>query len=101
MAKTRREFLTETAVGLAAAAASAAGVAPVWPVEANEVFVALPSRVDARLKRAGASYYPWTTGSLPNGSVLPRDATLVRLVTSFATTAYEVDRFIAVAGASS
>src|SRR5580693_9005462 len=28
MAKTRREFLTETAVGLAAAAASAAGVAP-------------------------------------------------------------------------
>ena len=84
-----------------AAGLVAAGLALAWPVEANEVFVALPSRVDARLKRAGASYYPWTTGSLPNGSVLPRDATLVRLVTSFATTADEVDRFIAVAGASS
>ena len=79
----------------------AAGLAPAWPVEANEVFVALPSRIDAQLKQAGASYYPWTTGSLPSGSALPRDATLVRLVTSFATTADEVDRFVAIARASS
>jgi threonine aldolase len=84
-----------------AAGLVAAGLAPAWPVEANEVFVALPSRIDARLKHAGASYYPWTTGSLPSGSVLPRDATLVRLVTSFATTADEVDRFVATASASS
>jgi len=73
-----------------------AGLAPVWPVEANEVFVALPSRVDARLKAAGASYYPWTTDSLPNGTTLPRDSTLVRLVTSFATSVAEVDHFVAV-----
>jgi threonine aldolase len=83
-----------------AAGLVAAGLAPVWPVEANEVFVALPSRVDARLKSAGASYYSWTTGSLPSGTALPRDATLVRLVTSFATTAAEVDRFIAMSAPS-
>jgi threonine aldolase len=63
------------------------------------VFVALPSQIDARLKAAGASYYPWTTDSLPNGVALARDATLVRLVTSFASTADEVDRFVALARA--
>jgi threonine aldolase len=83
------------AVGLAAA-----GLATVWPVEANEVFVPLPARIDARLQAAGASYYPWTTDALPNGMVLPRDTTLVRLVTSFATTADEVDRFVTMAAAA-
>jgi threonine aldolase len=78
---------------------AAAGYAPVWPVEANEVFVALPQPIDARLKAAGALYYPWTTGGLPDGTVLPSGATLVRLVTSFATTAAEVDRFVAMARA--
>jgi threonine aldolase len=82
-----------------AAGLAAAGFAPVWPVEANEVFTPLPSRVDARLKAAGASYYPWTTEALPDGTALPSDAVLVRLVTSFATTLDEVDRFIAIARA--
>jgi len=81
-----------------AAGLAAADLVPVWPVEANEVFVALPSRVDVRLKAAGASYHPWTTDA-SNGVAPPRDATLVRLVTSFATTADEVDRFVAVARA--
>ena len=82
-----------------AAGLAAADIVPVWPVEANEVFVALPSQIDARLKAAGASYYPWTTDALPNGVALARDATLVRLVTSFATTADEVDRLVAIARA--
>jgi threonine aldolase len=82
-----------------AAGLAAADLVPVWPVEANEVFVALPSQIDARLKAAGASYYPWTTDSLPSGITLARDATLVRLITSFATTADEVDRFVALARA--
>ena len=77
-----------------AAGLAAADLVPVWPVEANEVFVALPSRVDARLKAAGASYYPWTTDARSNGVAPPRDATLVRLVTSFATTDDEVERFM-------
>ena len=79
---------------------AAAGLHPVWPVEANEVFVALPSSIDERLKAAGASYYPWTTDALPNGVIPARDTTLVRLVTSFATTAAEVDRFVATTRAS-
>jgi threonine aldolase len=79
---------------------AAAGLHPVWPVEANEVFVALPSSIDERLKAAGASYYPWTTDALPNGVMPAPDTTLVRLVTSFATTAAEVDRFVATTRAS-
>jgi threonine aldolase len=83
-----------------AAGLAAAGLAPVWPVEANEVFVPLPARIDERLKAAGAGYYPWNTDALADGIVLPRGATLVRLVTSFATTADEVDRFVATVRAS-
>ena len=33
------------------------GLAPVWPVEANLIFVALPRALDAKLKAAGADYY--------------------------------------------
>src|SRR5262245_62074054 len=71
---------------------AAAGFAPVWPVEANEVFVALPQGVRERLEAEGASFYLWTTESL--SVVLAPDAALVRLVTSFATTEREVERFL-------
>jgi len=77
-----------------AAGLTAAGLRPVWPVEANEIFVALPASIDARLKAAGASYYPWTTDALPDGMTVPRDSVLVRLVTSFATTPGDVARFL-------
>jgi threonine aldolase len=70
-----------------------AGLKPVWPVEANEVFVALPKATDERLRAAGASYYPWTTQSLGKSALPDGDHILVRLVTSFATTETEIDRF--------
>jgi threonine aldolase len=73
---------------------SQAGVPPIWPVEANEVFVALPTRLDERLRSAGAIYSQWRTNGEDLG--LPRDTRLVRLVTSFATTAAEVDSFTAI-----
>src|SRR5215475_6111960 len=82
-----------------AAGLAAADLVPVWPVEANEIFVVLPPQIDARLKAAGASYHPWTTDARSTGVAPARDATLVRLVTSFATTADEVDRFVALARA--
>ena len=63
------------------------------------MFVSFPSRLDAQLKSEGASYYSWTTESLPKGIALERDATLVRLVTSFATSPKEVDRFVELARA--
>src|SRR5215469_15675289 len=64
---------------------AAAGIKPVWPVDANEVFVPLGAEADRQLKSAGAMYYPWSTASIPAGLVLPPDVTLVRLVTSFST----------------
>jgi threonine aldolase len=75
----------------------AAGIKPVWPVEANEVFVPLGAEADRCLKAAGASYYPWTSASLPAGLVIAPGVTVVRLVTSFSTTEAEVDRFAALA----
>jgi threonine aldolase len=77
-----------------AAELSAIGCAPVWPVEANEVFAALPRAADERLRAAGASYYPWSSQSLPKGMTIAEDRTLVRLVTSFATTDDEIAQFV-------
>ena len=78
---------------------AAAGIKPVWPVEANEVFVPLSAEADRRLKGAGAMYYPWSTASMPAGLFLRPNVTLVRLVTSFSTTEADVDRFVALAAA--
>src|SRR5262249_23069246 len=51
-----------------AAGLTGAGLAPVWPVEANLVFVLLPKAVEARL-RAAARYYVRRSDSLPAGVV--------------------------------
>src|SRR3954453_17409525 len=66
-----------------AAGLTSAGRPPVWPVEANLVFIALPKAVEARLKAAGARYYVRRSESLP--ARLQADQCLIRLVTSFAT----------------
>ena len=73
---------------------AAAGHAPVWPVEANEVFVALPRETCERLEVAGARFYPWTSGSLPAGAAPTVHMTLIRLVCSFATAQAEIERFL-------
>jgi threonine aldolase len=69
---------------------AAVGLAPIWPVEANLVFVAMPRALDARLKAAGARYYGRTNTSLK----LNPDQILARLVTSFATKEDEIERFV-------
>jgi threonine aldolase len=71
---------------------AAAGLPPLFPVEANLVFVALPRALDAKLKAAGASYYMRATDSVK----LPSDQVLARLVTSFATRDEDVARFVSV-----
>ncbi len=63
---------------------------PLWPVEANLVFIALPRALDAKLKAAGANYYVRNSESL----ALPPDHVLARLVTSFATQDDEIERFV-------
>jgi len=69
---------------------SAVGLKPLWPVEANLVFVALPRALDARLRAAGADYYVRPSGRVAIGA----DNVLARLVTSFATQEADVERFV-------
>ena len=69
---------------------AAAGFVPVWPVEANLVFVVIPLTLDAKLKAAGASYYVRDDTSLDIGT----GNVLVRLVTSFSTVDDDVERFV-------
>jgi threonine aldolase len=76
------------------------GYPPVWPVEANLVFMILPQNVAARLKAAGAQFYVRHSESLPvNISISSADC-LVRLVTSFATHEDDVARFVELAAKS-
>ncbi len=66
------------------------GLKPVWPVEANLVFVVLPRALDAKLKAAGATYYIRASEGLDVGA----NNVLVRLVTSFATEESDIERFV-------
>lgn len=59
----------------------------------NEVFAIIEKGVDARLRAAGAVYHPWTTDSLPISERPGSGEVIIRLVTSWQTTAAEVDRF--------
>jgi threonine aldolase len=70
-------------------ALTAIGLRPVWPVEANLVFVVMPRTLDAKLKAAGASYYVRNSDNLDIGT----DNVLIRLVTSFATVDEDIERF--------
>ena len=76
-----------------ATALTAAGFAPVWPVEANLVFVMLPVGVHERLQAAGAHYYVIHTDRTAPATV-PAGHILARLVTSFATTQGHLDKLI-------
>jgi threonine aldolase len=76
----------------------AKGLPPVWPVEANLVFAVLPAETHKRLQAVGASYYPMHRDTGPPTMLRRADDVLVRLVTSFATTADEVDAFLAAVG---
>jgi len=80
-----------------AAAMTTIGHAPVWPVEANLVFVMVPKAIEERLRAAGARFYVRSSDSLPAGETVGSDHVLIRLVTSFATQAADIDRFVEVA----
>jgi threonine aldolase len=70
---------------------AAVGLRPVWSVEANLIFLVIPMALDAKLKAAGANYYVRSSESLDIGA----DNVLVRLVTSFATEADDIESFVA------
>jgi threonine aldolase len=70
---------------------AAIGIKPLWPVEANLVFAALPHALDAKLRAAGAAYYVRPSDGLDIGA----GNVLVRMVTSFDTKDEDVSRFVA------
>lgn len=64
-----------------------------WDTQANEVFAVIDRQAAARARDKGATFYDWLPPrEMPH--LLNESETLIRLVTSFATTADEVDRFI-------
>jgi threonine aldolase len=78
---------------LLASRLTAIGLSPVWPVEANLVFIKLPKAAEARMRAAGARFYVRRSESLAAGLALKPDECLIRLVTSFATREDEIDQF--------
>jgi threonine aldolase len=79
------------ATRLAAGLAVLPGLRLLLPVQANELFVSIPERVIAALLAEGFEFYRWAA---PAGVCGP----VIRLVTSFCTTAADVDAFVAAAG---
>ena len=68
------------------------GVRLGWPRQSNGVFAILPEAVDRRLRKANASYHPWSSDWLPVKSMPKKGETLFRFVTSFRTTAMEIEK---------
>jgi threonine aldolase len=85
------------AAALLASRLTEIGLKPIWPVEANEIFVALPPEADGRLRAAGATYAPWSSEFLPPGVSIAPGHKLVRLVTSFATIDSDSEKFVRIA----
>ncbi|WP_395712408.1 threonine aldolase family protein [Reyranella sp.] len=69
------------------------GTQLLYPVNANEIFVVLPSRVHDALQKAGVQYHPWPSDR-------PGERAF-RLVTAFDTSSSDVDRFLSLAKAAS
>jgi len=67
-----------------------AGAALLQPVDANEVFVALPEATVIALEQRGFEFYRWPLCTVPQGVA-------IRLVTSYATPRSHVEEFIAAA----
>lgn len=82
----------EHAARLAEGLAKAPGVRMPWPRQANEVFAFLPKETGAALRAAGVRYYDWTMRGV--GEQCAEDEVFVRLVTSFATSAADVEKLI-------
>jgi threonine aldolase len=78
------------AAGLARAIGASDHARLAWQPQANEVFAMMDRDVAARMKQAGAVFHEWPT---PAGVATKGNERLFRFVTSFATTAADVERF--------
>jgi len=68
------------------------GVRLLYPVEANELFIALPAAIHQALQGAGALYHPWPSDR-------PGERAY-RLVTAFDTASADLDRFLSIAASA-
>ncbi len=89
MAKNANDMAARLAAGLQATG----GTRLAWTPEANEVFAILPEEKAKAAEEAGARFYRWEVPHEMPGLLAP-DETLIRLVTSFATTKADVDTFL-------
>lgn len=78
----------QLADGIAASGGARLALRP----DANEIFAILTKHGEAKLRAAGAAFYPWKADHFAEKP--GRDEVLVRLVTSFQTRETEVDRFL-------
>ena len=65
------------------------GTALLYPVDANEIFVVLPSAMHDALQAGGAQYHPWPSDR-------PGERAF-RLVTAFDTDPADIDKFLSIA----
>ena len=63
-----------------------------WQPQANEVFAIMTEATMADLQKEGARFYPWPTPGFAAG-ITGEHEVITRFVTSFATTAEEVEAF--------
>lgn len=68
-----------------------------WAPEGNEVFPILSAAAATRLRAAGAMFHDWGAPDLSPAAPVLAGHSVARLVCSFATTAEEVDAFVAAA----
>jgi threonine aldolase len=64
-----------------------------WPTGSNELFAILRNDAIKALREKGATFYDWPAGPALKAS-MREDETLIRLVTSFATSEADVDGFL-------
>jgi threonine aldolase len=75
----------------------APGVRAAWPTEANEVFVVAPRESAEAWRAAGAKFHDWPTRALASELAPGPGEILLRLVTSFETSAAEIEALVALA----
>jgi threonine aldolase len=84
----------QQATELARRLATVPTVSLAWPVQANEVFVVMPTAGYAHLQQQDAECYKWYPDALPGGWTLKPGESFVRLVCSFATTQNHLDQLM-------
>ena len=81
------------AARLAAGFAASEKARLAWPTGSNELFVVIRNDAMKALQEKGAVFYDWPAGPELKAT-MRADETLIRLVTSFATTQADVDGFL-------